>query len=147
MSNAEMNNAEQYNSEQREILPAWRVDRSVPVPVPDRATRVASWVGWHLPELAGVTVPAVAAVAVSPWAWLVSGAVGAGWTVHTVRQARAQAAIQAGRDLPATADTVPGKGSEVEEVPDGPAVDPDDMSTADADADGSSVERDARGLA
>jgi hypothetical protein len=71
--------------------------------VPDRATRVASWIGWHLFELTGVTVPAVMAVAVSPWAWLVSGAVGASWTVHDIRAARHQAAIKAGRDLPAVA--------------------------------------------
>jgi hypothetical protein len=71
--------------------------------VPDRATRVVSWIGWHLFEIGGVTVPAVAAVVVSPWVWLVSGAVGAGWTVHAVRTGRAQAAIKAGRDLPAVA--------------------------------------------
>jgi hypothetical protein len=79
-----------------------RVEPGVAVPgVPDRATRVASWVGWHFFELAGVTVPAAVGVAVTPWAWLVSGVVGAGWGVHEFRTMREQAAIKAGRDLPA----------------------------------------------
>jgi hypothetical protein len=72
------------------------VEPGSPVPgVPDRATRVASWIGWHLFEIAGVTVPAVFAVSVTPWAWLVSGVVGAGWTVHEVRvtQARRQGSV------------------------------------------------------
>lgn len=70
---------------------------------PDRVTRVVSWIGWHFWELAGVVVPAAVAVAVSPWAWVVSGAVSAGWTVHSVRTAREQAAIRSGRDLPPAA--------------------------------------------
>ena len=75
--------------------------RVEPVPgVPDRATRVASWLGWHTPELLGVTVP-VLATGMTPWAWLVSGVVGAGWTLRAAKTARDQAAIKAGRDLPA----------------------------------------------
>jgi len=81
------------------VVPEWQLDRSVPVPVPvpepDRATRVASWIGWHVRELAGVTGPAVVAVAVTPWAWLVSGAVAAGWAVAAVRGAVEQAPLRA----------------------------------------------------
>jgi hypothetical protein len=75
-----------------------------PVPgVPEQATRVASWIGWHLFEITGVTVPAVVALTVSPWWWLVSGVVGAGWTANEARM-RKQDAIQAGRDLPTTVE-------------------------------------------
>lgn len=141
-----MSNNEISTTGQDTNVPAWRTDRSVPVPTPDRATRVASWIGWHLPELAGVTVPAAVAVAVSPWAWLVSGVVGAGWTVHTVRFTRAQAALKAAHDQPAdtSTDTSTEAGTAVEEIPDGPAADPVDDET---DKPGGNAERDARGLA
>jgi hypothetical protein len=89
----------------RELVMRRADDASMPG-LPDRAAQVATWFGWHLFEIGGVSVPAVAAVTVTPWAWLVSTVVGAGWTVHEVRTARAQAAIRAGRDLPAVA-TVP----------------------------------------
>ncbi|MGB3441962.1 MAG: hypothetical protein WBA97_24725 [Actinophytocola sp.] len=100
-------------------FPAWWTDLSVPVPTPGRATRVASWIGWHLPELAGVTAPAVVAVAVSPWALLVSGVVGAGWRVHTVRSARELAALNAGHGAAA----VTAESSDVDTTRDGPAPD------------------------
>jgi uncharacterized membrane protein len=79
---------------------------------------VASWVGWHRFEITGVTVPAVVAFTMSPWWWLVSGVVGAGWTANEVRAARKRAAIQAGRDLPATVEpsvTVADETSSVDE--------------------------------
>lgn len=89
-----------------------------PVPVPDRATRVASWVGWHLFEITGVTVPAVVAVSTTPWWWLVSGVVSAGWTANEIRSRKA-VVIQAGRGLPATvepsATTVPDETSSVDD--------------------------------
>lgn len=76
-------------------------DRQVLVPGdPTPAQTGASWIVWHSRELAAVIVPAGLAVAVSPWLWLVSGPVAAVWTVCEVRQAREQAAIKAGRDLP-----------------------------------------------
>ncbi len=88
-------------SEKGKELVMRRVEPGEPVPgVPDRATRVASWLGWHSPELLGVTVP-VLATGVTPWAWLVSGVVGAGWTVRAVKTARDNAEVRAGRDLPA----------------------------------------------
>lgn len=71
---------------------------------PTRATCVAGWITWHIPELAGVLVPAGAAVAVSPWAWVASGVVAAGWAIRAVRRALEQAAVRAGRDLPAATD-------------------------------------------
>ena len=75
--------------------------RAVSAPgLPTRTDTVVSWIGWHLGELTGVLAPAMLAVSVTPWAWVVSGVVGAGWTVHEVRLARQQAAIRAGRDLP-----------------------------------------------
>lgn len=142
-----MSNNSNKVSDSGQNMPTWRTDRSVPVPTPGRATRVASWIGWHLPELAGVTAPAVAAVAVSPWALLASGVVGAGWRVHTVRSARELAALNAGRDR--SADEV--AGAEVIDIADGPAIDPadsdgtGDVGTASV-ADGNGG-RDARGLA
>ncbi|MFL6123742.1 hypothetical protein [Actinophytocola sp.] len=78
--------------------------------VPERATRVASWVGWHLFEITGVTVPTVFAVSVTPWWWLVSGVVGVGWTANEVRL-RKQAAIRAGREVPATVEQSAATGS------------------------------------
>ena len=59
--------------------------------LPDRAVRVASWIGWHLLELTGVTVPAMAAVTLTPWAWVACGLVTAGWTAHDLRAARRDA--------------------------------------------------------
>lgn len=89
--------------------------------VPERATRVASWLGWHLFEITGVTVPAVVAVSGTPWWWLVSGVVGAGWTANEVRM-RKQAAIRAGRDVPATVEPSAGTGSEGASSVDGKRV-------------------------
>lgn len=65
-----------------------------------RVDRVVSWIGWHIGELAGVIVPGVVALSVTPWAAAVSGVVGACWAVHEVRLARQQAGITAGRDVP-----------------------------------------------
>jgi hypothetical protein len=69
----------------------------------ERAGRLVSWIGWHIGELIGVTVPAVVALTVTPWASLVSGVVGAGWAVHETRMARA--ASRPGHDLPAVHPT------------------------------------------
>jgi hypothetical protein len=89
--------------------------------VPERATRVASWVGWHLFEIAGVAVPAVLAVSVTAWWWLVSGVVGAGWVANEVRvtQARRQpgrlGGLRHGDGSPSTGD-VSGETSGVDDT-------------------------------
>lgn len=84
---------------------------------PDRATRVASWIGWHLFEITGMTAPAVFAVSGTPWWWLVSGVVGAGWTANEVRT-RHRTAIRAGEDRPAvtTAAEANGKNETTEDA-------------------------------
>lgn len=55
---------------------------------------VASWLGWHIGELAGVIVPGVVALTVTPWAAVVSVVVGASWAAHEVRLARRQRAAR-----------------------------------------------------
>jgi hypothetical protein len=49
---------------------------------------VVSWIGWHVGELAGVIVPGVVALTVTPWAAVLSVVVAVSWTVHEVRLAR-----------------------------------------------------------
>lgn len=117
------------NGSEGKELQAWRTDLSVPYQ-PGRATRVASWIGWHFLELSGVTVPAVVAVSVTPWAWVVSGVVGAGWAVHGIRTMREQASLKpSAKTLRRASDEC---GSSVDRavdsaggVPDGPAPDVD----------------------
>lgn len=65
-----------------------------------RADKVVSWIGWHIGELAGVIVPGVVALSVTPWAAAVSVVAGAGWAMHEVRLARQQRAIGETRALP-----------------------------------------------
>lgn len=64
-----------------------------------RASRVVSWIGWHLGELLGVLVPAALAVWVTPWAAVVSVAAGAAWAVHEIHSARRP--VTSGRSLSA----------------------------------------------
>lgn len=54
---------------------------------------LVQWIGWHLGELAGVTVPAVLAVLVWPWFGLVTVLVGLAWLTHEVRLARRRRAL------------------------------------------------------
>lgn len=70
--------------------------------VPTRTDRVISWIGWHSPELTGVLTPAVLAITVTPWLWLLTAGVAAAWIVHEVLTSKAQAAVTAGRELPAS---------------------------------------------
>lgn len=58
------------------------------------ADSVVSWIGWHTGELAGVIVPGLVALTVTPWAAVVSAVVAAIWAVHEVRFARRQRAIR-----------------------------------------------------
>lgn len=71
----------------------WTVDD------PTRTNRAASLIVWHLPELACVLVPAGFALAVSAWAWLVSGVIAAGWMAREMLVALQQAAIRNCHDL------------------------------------------------
>jgi hypothetical protein len=108
------------------VVPKWRYDLSERVPQPSMANRVASWLVWHFWEVAGVTVWAAVAVAVTPWAWVVSGAVAAGWSVHAIRFAREQARVAAPVRRASTEH-----GSDVDETPDGPAPDTNPANPAD----------------
>lgn len=113
------------NGESKDLR-AWRTDLSVPVPPMGRTTRVASWIGWHFLELSGVTVPAVLAVSVTPWAWVVSGVVGAGWTVHGIRVAGEQAQVTSSTTTLRRVSEQRGSGVDgVGDMPDGPAPDVD----------------------
>jgi hypothetical protein len=67
---------------------------------PATAGRVATWFGWHVFELAGVTVPAVLAATVNTWFAAVTALVAAGWTHHEVQVARRNRAIRAGQAQP-----------------------------------------------
>lgn len=64
---------------------------------PTRTDGVVSWIGWHLGELAGVIVPGVVALTVTPWAAVVSVLAGVSWAVHEVRSARRQRALSTSR--------------------------------------------------
>jgi hypothetical protein len=50
--------------------------------------RVAAWMGWHVLELTGVSVPLALAVTTNGWWAVLAGAVGAGWAGHEVQLAR-----------------------------------------------------------
>lgn len=55
---------------------------------PTLTARSVSWLGYHLGEVVGVTVPSVLAVTVSPWWATVSGVVALLWAVHECRTHR-----------------------------------------------------------
>jgi hypothetical protein len=73
--------------------PPWTGPRADQDPSP-----VVQWIGWHLAELASVTVPAVLAVTVNAW-WAVLAVLLAGaWTTHELRSRRRSRALAAARD-------------------------------------------------
>lgn len=49
-------------------------------------TRTLSWLGWHLGELAGVTVPGVLAFTTSRWFAVPSAVFAVLWAAHEYRQ-------------------------------------------------------------
>jgi hypothetical protein len=53
-----------------------------------------AWVGWHVPELAGVLVPTALAATVSPWFVIPAVLVAAGWTAHEIRVDRQQRGLR-----------------------------------------------------
>lgn len=85
--------------------------------VPTRTDQVVSWLGWHFFELAAVLVSAGLAVTVTRWLWLLTAAVTAGWIGHEVRDAQEQAAVKAGRELPASTTAAATGSPETGEVP------------------------------
>ncbi|SFJ91173.1 hypothetical protein SAMN05421835_110177 [Amycolatopsis sacchari] len=62
---------------------------------PTRATRAISWAGWHLGEIAGVTVPLGLALTVWDGFYAFSGVAAVCWAVHEVRLQLKQRAIRA----------------------------------------------------
>lgn len=88
--------AEPTGSEQSG-LPARRAGREITARerhrafhLPTRAEQAASWAGWHLPELTGIGLPALAAHLTTPWFGLLSAATGVAWGVQAVRHAADQ---------------------------------------------------------
>lgn len=74
---------------------------------PTRTTRVISWAGWHLGELAGVTLPLGLALTAWDGFYAVSGLAALAWAVHEYRLHRKDRAIRATRPAP-TGNTPPG---------------------------------------
>ncbi|MFL6127235.1 hypothetical protein [Actinophytocola sp.] len=62
-----------------------------------RTDSLVSWIGWHIGEVAGVMLPGLVALTVTPWAAAVSAVVAVIWAVHEVRLGRRQRAIRASR--------------------------------------------------
>lgn len=70
-----------------------------PVPgVGHDPSRVVQWIGWHLAELAGVTVPVVLAGTVDGWWAVLAVPPAAVWTAHELRLRRRRRALAAARD-------------------------------------------------
>lgn len=61
---------------------------------PAPASKALAWVGWHLVEITGVTVPGALAASVSGWFGVLAAAAGAGWVAHEVRLSRKHTAIR-----------------------------------------------------
>lgn len=85
-----------------------------------RTDRVVSWIGWHIGELTGVGLPALAAITVNGWIGIVSGVVAAGWGAHEARVVSAQRRLAAARQRRALAaastDTTNDTGNEAADV-------------------------------
>jgi hypothetical protein len=83
---------------------------------PTRTTRVVSWLGWHVVELAGVAVPLGLAATVWDGFYVASGVTALGWAANEFRLYRKDQAIRAGRDTRTTTDTAAGESTEDGEV-------------------------------
>lgn len=59
-----------------------------------RTDRAVRWVVFHVAELAGLTVLALLAVAITAWFGLLAVVVGAWWVAHEVRDTRRQREIR-----------------------------------------------------
>lgn len=69
---------------------------------PTRTTTVVSWIGWHITEIGGITVPALMGATWWGGFYAVSAAVAAGWAANEARTRRGQAKIRAARTTPTT---------------------------------------------
>ena len=74
-------------------------------PPGEKSDGIVAWIGWHVGELAGVAVPGVIALTVTPWAAVASLAVAAMWTAHEMRSVRRQRAARTNRVASTTRST------------------------------------------
>jgi hypothetical protein len=65
-----------------------------------RTDQAVAWVGWHLAEIAGVTVPLVLALTVTAWLAVVSVLVAGAWAAHEIRLHRRRRALTAAPTRP-----------------------------------------------
>lgn len=54
----------------------------------------AQWIGWHLPELAGVAIPLALAATTTPWLAVLALPVASWWTHHELRLYRQRRAAR-----------------------------------------------------
>lgn len=63
-----------------------------------RTTRAVSWIGWYLPEVSSVVLPAAGAALLSSWLLLVSVLAALRWIVREVRVRHESARGVSGKD-------------------------------------------------
>lgn len=76
---------ERHNHDAEVLAPTEPGREIVPVPRLTRTDRTVRWIGWHLGELACVTLPVPLAVGVSPWLASLSVIAGVVWAIRETR--------------------------------------------------------------